>query len=115
MCPLRGQSLESRLAAQRSVERTVRKKKHADGTPCLDGIPSVPRGFKPCCEAFGERTHACVFDIRFEWWSRTKTWVIRVADGGSSGLGIASCPFCSTKIKGVRGSRSVGRRFLSEP
>jgi hypothetical protein len=66
---------------------------------CLDGIRSpVPAGYRACCEAFDRHLEASVFDIRFEWWPKSKKWVIRVADGGSSGLTIRFCPYCGTKL-----------------
>ena len=76
----------------------MQKHVHADGTPCLEGTQKIPRGFKPCCETFEAGTKACEFDIRFEWWSKPKYWVIRVPDGGSSGLEISYCPYCGSSL-----------------
>jgi len=76
----------------------MRNQLHDDGTPCLEGTRQVPRGFQPCCDRFGASTTACVFDIRFEWWPKTKQWVIRIADGGSSGLKMSFCPYCGTAM-----------------
>lgn len=61
---------------------------HADGTTCLEGSRRVPRGFRPCCEGFAQRVVACTSDIRYEWWTRLKTWVI-VIDGAAGGGGVA--------------------------
>jgi hypothetical protein len=74
---------------------------HAGGEQCLAGTRKVPRGFKACCERFDLSTSACIFDIRFEWWSKRRSWVVRVADGGSSGNGIAFCPYCGAKLSGT--------------
>jgi len=78
---------------------------HSGGEICLAGTRKVPRGFDPCCARFDLATKACVFDIRFEWWPKTNSWVVRVADGGSSGIDIAFCPYCGTKVSRVRGAR----------
>jgi hypothetical protein len=51
---------------------------------------------------------ACVFDIRFEWWPKTKQWVIRIADGGSSGLKMSFCPYCGTALA----TQLVGKRRI---
>jgi hypothetical protein len=83
-----------------------RAKRHIDGSVCLEGVrSSIPRGYKVCCEVFERCLFACVYDIRFEWWPKSKIWVIRVADGGSSGLVMNFCPYCGAALP------KSGRRF----
>ena len=88
------------VVAGRSTESldVMQKQTHADGTPCVEGTQNVPRGFIPCCESFEAGTKACEFDIRFEWWPKSKHWVIRVPDGGTSGLEISYCPYCGGNL-----------------
>lgn len=58
----------------------------------------MPRGFSPCCKGFDAATKNCEFDIRFEWWSKSKIWVVRVPDGGSSGIRMNFCPYCGKAL-----------------
>lgn len=74
------------------------KSHHPGGEPCLAGKRKVPRAFSACCSRFDDATQACIFDIRFECWPRSKSWVVRVADGGSSGLELSFCPFCGENL-----------------
>jgi len=87
---------------------------HPNGEPCLAGKRKVPRGFNACCERFDLATRACTFDIRFEWWPKSAAWVVRLADGGSSGLEMSFCPYCGTQLNSSALSKrkrvSVGRR-----
>ncbi|WP_426197733.1 DUF6980 family protein [Massilia sp. DWR3-1-1] len=71
---------------------------HADGTECDAGTQKVPKHYQPCCERFAQGTLNCEFDIRFEWWAKSKRWIVRIPDGGSSGMDIAFCPFCGTEL-----------------
>jgi hypothetical protein len=82
----------------------VRKRQpvlHADGTVCREGTRRVPRAFRACCSAFDHRTLACVFDVRYEWWPRQKSWFVPIHDtAGGGGIAIAFCPHCGAKLKG---------------
>ena len=73
---------------------------HPDGSICVAGTRRVPRNFSPCCEAFNACTKNCEFDIRFEWWSKSKVWVIRIPDRGSAGSVIQFCPYCGAALQG---------------
>src|SRR5687767_12269707 len=88
------------------------KSHHPGGEPCLAGERKVPRGFSACCSRFDHATQACTYDIRFEWWARSKSWVVRAADGGSSGLKVSYCPFCGEQLSRIatakRKAKSVG-------
>ena len=89
---------------------------HPNGELCLAGTRKVPRGFIPCCERFDQSTLACTVDIRFEWWSKSASWVVRIADGGSSGQEVAFCPYCGVTLARHAASKrrraSAGRRSL---
>lgn len=72
---------------------------HPDGTPCPEGTRSVPDGFVACCEAFSDRTSACYFDIRYEWWASFGEWFIVIAPAaGGGGIGLDYCPHCGTAL-----------------
>jgi len=71
---------------------------HADGSPCVAGTQTIPKNYQPCCKRFAQGTLNCEFDIRFEWWATNNTWVVRLPDGGSSGMDISFCPYCGTKL-----------------
>jgi hypothetical protein len=74
-------------------------KTHSNGSTCLEGTQSVPKGFVACCEIFAEHTKACVEDIRYEWWSRSKQWVIAIVEtSGGGGITISFCPHCGQKL-----------------
>jgi hypothetical protein len=78
---------------------------HPDGTKCLEGTRRVPRSFKACCEVFDGHTSACAFDIRYEWWSKQKMWVIAISESaGDGGIAIQFCPHCGAKLTGSRKS-----------
>jgi hypothetical protein len=67
---------------------------------CKEGTRKVPKNYKSCCSTFESHTTNCVFDIRYEWWSKTKKWVIvidELAVGG--GIEISFCPHCGVKLK----------------
>lgn len=84
---------------------------HTDGTICLEGTKSVPRSFVPCCKAFSDHVTACAFDIRYEWWSRQKHWVIAISDSaGGGGIVINYCPHCGSKLTQTPTAKS-GRRI----
>lgn len=73
--------------------------KHSDGTECLEGTSSVPESFSPCCEVFGGHTTTCAFDIRYEWWPKSKQWVIAISESaGGGGITISFCPHCGAKL-----------------
>jgi hypothetical protein len=86
------------------------KAHHAGVEPCLAGERKVPRGFSACCSRFDHATQACTFDTRFEWWPRSKSWVVRVADGGSSGIEISFCPFCGAKLGRTSAAKGKTKR-----
>jgi hypothetical protein len=81
---------------------------HPGGEPCLAGKRKVPRGFAACCARFDRATQACAFDIRFEWWPRSKSWVVRIADGGSSGIEFSFCPYCGVNLNRA----AAGKRLI---
>jgi hypothetical protein len=84
-----------------------KKRKHTDGSICLEGTRRVPKPYTACCEAFDSRTVACTFDIRYEWWPKLKTWVVPISDAsGGGGVAINHCPHCGMKLKG---SKKEGR------
>ncbi len=77
--------------------------RHIDGTPCPEGTASLPRGHVFCCEAFRQRTLACYFDVRYEWWPRQRGWFnVITPDAGGGGIALAFCPHCGTKLRGMR-------------
>jgi hypothetical protein len=80
---------------------------HPDGSECREGTQRVPRRWKPCCEVFENHTWACVYDIRYEWFSRHRQWGIAVADGGTSYIILRYCPHCGTELK-TRRNRGEG-------
>lgn len=87
-------------------------KLHTDGTICQEGTRKVPRNYIPCCEEFNQRTMACVFDIRYEWWSSIKRWVICIDDSaGGGGITISHCPHCGVLLTKDLNQKD-GRRTL---
>jgi hypothetical protein len=73
--------------------------RHSDGTQCLEGTKRVPRGFKPCCKLFEAHTRACAYDVRYEWYSKSKQWVIAISESaGGGGIEIVFCPHCGEKL-----------------
>jgi hypothetical protein len=83
--------------------------KHGDGTPCLEGIRRVPRGFEACCEVFENHTSSCTFDVRYEWWGRSRTWVTLIdASAGGGGVEIRFCPHCGASLSNLA-KRHLGK------
>jgi len=78
---------------------TDSEKTHIDGTPCPEGQARVPPNFNACCDAFNERTLACYYDIRYEWWEGLQNWfVIIFPEAGGGGVAFGFCPHCGTKL-----------------
>jgi hypothetical protein len=74
-------------------------KLHPDGTACPEGTRRVPRGWSACCAFFEGHTRTCYFDIRYEWWSRNKSWFVIIApEAGGGGIEISFCPHCGSKL-----------------
>ena len=74
---------------------------HLDGSDCPEGTLLVPRGFAPCCAEFAERTLACFFDIRYEWWSGQQNWFVLITpDAGGGGIAMGYCPHCGARLAG---------------
>ena len=72
---------------------------HADGTICPEGKRRVRRGFIACCEFFSDHTTSCYYDVRFEWWAKSKNWVIIIPEiAGGGGISISFCPNCGSKL-----------------
>ena len=60
----------------------------------------MPKPFKACCDVFESHTSACEFDIRYEWWTRSKHWYIIISDiAGGGGIEIEYCPHCGSSLK----------------
>lgn len=77
---------------------------HSDGTPCKEGTANVPAGFAPCCDMFGSHTSTCDYDVRYEWWSKSRQWVISISESaGGGGIQIFYCPHCGTCLDGTGG------------
>jgi len=78
---------------------SISSNKHADGTTCPEGTQALPRGFQSCCDAFHAHTAACYFDIRYEWWPRSRSWFIVIApSAGGGGISIRFCPHCGNRL-----------------
>lgn len=90
--------LETDVAPTSTSAQNMKSSTHVDGTHCEAGTQKIPKDYQPCCGRFGQGTLNCEFDIRFEWWARSKSWVVRIPDGGSSGMDISFCPYCGTKL-----------------
>jgi len=61
----------------------------------------LPARFRTCCAEFAQRTLACTFDVRYEWWSRQRNWFVTIADSaGGGGIAISHCPHCGKKLAG---------------
>ena len=89
----------------------MKKAQHEDGTVCPEGTRKVPRGFAACCEVFRGHTSTCYFDIRYEWWSKEKTWVTVIPDGvGGGGIEISFCPHCGLRLQGATASPKRGAK-----
>jgi hypothetical protein len=74
--------------------------KHADGTRCLEGVRGAPDDFRPCCDDFGGHLDTCSHDVRYEWWSTARGWVIRIAEAaGGGGIHIEFCPHCGARLE----------------
>ncbi|HNT78321.1 MAG TPA: hypothetical protein PKH77_25195 [Anaerolineae bacterium] len=73
--------------------------RHPNGTPCLEGTAYVPQDFRPCCDLFAAHTTTCVYDLRYEWWPRSRQWVIALAKAaGGGGIVIHYCPHCGARL-----------------
>ena len=89
--------------------------KHASGSRCLEGTRRVPRGYRPCCEAFARHTTSCAFDVRYEWWAKSRIWVTVIdASAGGGGIEISFCPHCGSRLvttaSGRRRSKAASLR-----
>lgn len=61
----------------------------------------MPRGFRACCETFGAHTAACDYDIRYEWWTKPRIWVVKITEtAGGGGIRINFCPHCGVRLAG---------------
>lgn len=59
----------------------------------------MPRKHVPCCEIFAGHLDTCEFDVRYEWRSKSKQWVIAIAESaGGGGLTMNFCPHCGKKL-----------------
>lgn len=82
---------------------TKKIRKHADGSKCLEGTQRLPSEFSACCEQFSERTLACYYDIRYEWWPNFKNWFVVIPESaGGGGIAFRFCPHCGKKLSGRR-------------
>lgn len=73
--------------------------RHPNGTFCLEGTTSLPLDFQPCCTVFAGHTSTCVHDLRYEWWPKSRQWVIAVAEAaGGGGVVINYCPHCGAPL-----------------
>lgn len=89
--------------------RRLAERKHLDGSPCPEGTARAPRRHEFCCDEFQDRTLACYFDVRYEWWSRQRGWFNVISpEAGGGGIAMQYCPHCGTKLGGLRRS---GRYF----
>lgn len=88
-----------KLPGETVTKSTQRLMKHSDGTKCLEGTSSIPKNYKPCCETFLGHTVTCSFDVRYEYWKKSKQWVIAIAESaGGGGITIKYCPHCGKKL-----------------
>lgn len=80
----------------------MKRGKHSDGTRCLRGSRRVPKGFKRenlCCNHFGQFLYTCARDLRFEWYEKSRSWMIVLGEEvGGGGIAIDYCPFCGKQI-----------------
>lgn len=75
------------------------KRRHPDGSECKEGIQKVPTKYVPCCSTFHEHTKCCEYDIRYEWWAKSKHWVIVISElAGGGGIEIDFCPHCGIRL-----------------
>ena len=75
------------------------KRLHIDGSSCLEGTCKIPKRYNPCCKCFNDHTKTCEYDIRYEWWSKQKIWVIAIPkSAGGGGIKITFCPHCGKKL-----------------
>ena len=80
-------------------------RRHADGSPCLEGTRRVPQDYVPCCKDFDYRTTRCAYDIRYEYSKEYDVWVILLVEAaGGGGIEISYCPHCGARLKGRTGS-----------
>src|SRR5688572_7162957 len=82
---------------------------HTDGSPCLEGVPSAPAGYVACCDTFAGHLGICAHDLRYDWWSQERCWVVAVAEGaGGGGIVITFCPHCGGRLKEPASARRTG-------
>lgn len=62
----------------------MKRRTHPDGSICQEGIRSVRRGKQACCDEFYYRTATCIYDIRYQWYNKHKTWGVPLCDGGTT-------------------------------
>jgi hypothetical protein len=68
---------------------------------CPEGTQRLPEDGATCCDDFRERTAACYFDIRYEYWPDHAGWfVIIQPDAGGGGVAMNFCPHCGIKLAG---------------
>jgi hypothetical protein len=73
---------------------------HSDGSICPEGTQSVPKSYTACCQVFEAHTRSCYYDIRYEWWSKARAWIIIIASSaGGGGIQIDYCPHCGANLK----------------
>lgn len=76
-------------------------RKHLDGSVCPEGTERLPSRYRACCPAFAQRTRACTFDVRYEWWRTLRHWFVVIAESaGGGGIAIAHCPHGGAKLSG---------------
>jgi hypothetical protein len=68
---------------------------------CPEGAQRLPADGAICCNDFRERTLACFFDIRYEYWPAYAGWFVIISpDAGGGGVAINFCPHCGLKLEG---------------
>jgi len=49
---------------------------------------------------FADHTQSRVYDVRYEWWSKTRAWVVLISDAaGGGGIAISFCPHCGAALR----------------
>lgn len=83
-----------------TAAKRIMRKKHPDGTRCLEGTRGAPRTFRSCCDFFEGHLSSCVYDIRFEWHNRARQWEIPIAaSAGGGSMAIRYCPHCGARLR----------------
>ena len=86
--------------------------RHSDGTRCLEGRRGAPTLFRACCDLFEAHLSACAFDVRYEWRSSARQWVIAISESaGGGGIHIRYCPHCGAELRpgSAKGSRQLDK------